>query len=438
MNDPYVDPRTGVLRNKLGITDESELAAAEADVTAAALFALEMSPFLGEGHFDFAHLRALHVQIFGEIYRWAGKPRTVNIARSALFCPVQNIEPFASSVFTELRDENYLVGLDRSDLVKRVAALYGQLNALHPFREGNGRTQRAFITQLGRLGGWRVAWAGLDRAVNDEASRRSLERGDDDGLTEMIDELLTHEPEPAVPTGVPRRVVLVIPDVASALPGGVEELRRGPYPAEVVCSQCHEEFALRDEPCTVLRKPVPPPLPGWFAFAHARCSRSRVLPAPSARELREWQAERLDGGDDATGVAIVLATNPRRAAFAWRPEAPLLASAGADVLDLFLNIATSLGLRSSASLAVPTERVPGWAVAVRPEIGEVVVVDPEGVRQFAGTGLDLPREWVDAIGASGECALFAVSRGELTPNGMKVAAQQGRVVSGLAAASLVE
>lgn len=435
MGDPYADPSTGVLRNRLGITDSDELRAAEADISAAALFRLETSSHLGEGHFDFSHLRALHVHIFGEIYSWAGKPRTVDMAKGAWFCLARNIEDFAASVFRELAADNYLVGLDRPDLVKGIAATYGQLNALHPFREGNGRTQRAFLTQLGRLGGWRLRWSDLDRDTNDEASRRSLEDGDDSALAEMINTLLEEEPS-SVPVETARRVVLAIPAVAAEVPGGLEPARRGPYPSQARCSTCGEQYAVDDEPSVVLLRPLPPPDHGILTFAHARCGRSRILRQPSAREVREWHAAREREGDDATGRAIVIGKPSVRAGFVWRPDFHFLGSAGGDVIDPLFNKGLALGLQLAPIPAPPDERTPGWSVTVDTRSRSVNVTDPEGGVAFMGAEMDLPPTWIEAVVTSGECVIYQVSRGELDSAGLAVAAQEGRVLVGLAAATV--
>lgn len=435
MGDPYVDPRSGVLRNRLGITDEDELRAAEADITAAALFQLEMAPHLGEGHFDFVHLRALHVHLFGEIYSWAGRPRTVDIAKGSWFCLARNIDEFATSVFRELADENYLVGLDRPDLARRVAALYGQLNALHPFREGNGRTQRAFLTALGRLGGWRVRWSELDAVTNNEASARSLERGDDAALAEMFDFLLEEVPVALELAGTRRRVVLAIPEVAVGLAPALEQVRAGPYPREVTCPVCSEEYALVASPTVVRVQPMPELDPGIVTCAHARCDRSRVLPPPSARQIREWRVRRTEPLD-ATALAFVVAAPFARAALAWRTDDILLKQAGDDVIDPFLGTGLRLGLRPVAAPEPPDERTPGWSVTVDVASSAVTVKDPRGKDALVGRNLDLSPEWVDAVATTGECALFLVSRGDVDVEGLARAGRQGRLVAGLAEAAL--
>ena len=83
-DDPYADPATGVLRNKLGLATTAELAAAEREITHAALILLRESPV--RPSYDLPHLCEIHRRIFGDIYDWAGQVRTVAIAKGSLFC----------------------------------------------------------------------------------------------------------------------------------------------------------------------------------------------------------------------------------------------------------------------------------------------------------------------------------------------------------------
>ena len=88
--DPYADPATGVLRNKLGLSTAGELEAAEREITHAALIFLKESPV--PPSYDLGHLCAIHRRIFGDIYDWAGQLRTVAIAKGSWFCLPQYIE----------------------------------------------------------------------------------------------------------------------------------------------------------------------------------------------------------------------------------------------------------------------------------------------------------------------------------------------------------
>lgn len=187
MIDPYALPN-GVLRNNLGITDQQLLTSAEADITRARLVQLIERPLAGA--YDLSHLRAFHAVIFGDVYSWAGELRTVDIAKRTPFCPAVNIASYADEVFGRLRSSDFLRSLPRSRFITGLADLYGDLNALHPFREGNGRSRRAFIAQLASDAGYHVSWAQLDAARNEEASIKSF-LGDNTPLERLLDELIT-------------------------------------------------------------------------------------------------------------------------------------------------------------------------------------------------------------------------------------------------------
>ena len=186
-DDPYADPVTGVLRNKLGLGTVADLAAAEREITHAALLLLHESPV--RATYDLPHLCTIHQRIFGDIYEWAGQIRTVSIAKGDLFCIPQYIEPASAEIFRTLRDESFLRGLDRGPFIDRLAFYLGEVNAVHPFREGNGRTQRAFFEQLARGAGFALNWQRLDADQNITASA-AIMRGDAEPMRKMLDTLI--------------------------------------------------------------------------------------------------------------------------------------------------------------------------------------------------------------------------------------------------------
>ena len=187
MNDPYAMPN-GVLRNKLGITDHQLLDAAEADITRARLVMLTERPL--PGAYDLGHFQAFHAAIFGDIYPWAGELRTVNIAKRTPFCPARNLVSYAGEVFGRLASSGHLRDLPRQEFVIRLAELYGDMNVLHPFREGNGRAQRAFLAQLSTDAGYDLNWSSMDPQRNEDASVKSF-LGDNSLLEQVLDELIT-------------------------------------------------------------------------------------------------------------------------------------------------------------------------------------------------------------------------------------------------------
>jgi cell filamentation protein len=185
--DPYVDPVTGLLRNKLGLSTAGELETAEREITHAALIFLKEAPV--PPSYELGHLRTIHRRIFGDIYDWAGQLRTVAIAKGAWFCLPQYIESAAAEVFRALHDENLLRGLPRGEFTERLTYYRGEVNAIHPFREGNGRAQRAFFEQLASDAGFILDWQHLDAGRNIAASA-AIMRGDPTLMGKMLDELV--------------------------------------------------------------------------------------------------------------------------------------------------------------------------------------------------------------------------------------------------------
>ncbi len=185
---PYSDPVTGVLCNKLGLSTAAGLEAAEREITHAALILLHQSPV--SPSCDLSHLREIHERIFGGIYERAGQIRTVAMAKESMFCLPQYIDSCAAIIFGELHDEDCLRGLSRDAFVGRLAYYLGEVNALHPVREGNGRAQRAFFAQLARSTGFTLAWQHLDAARNVGASA-AIMRGDPEPMRKMLDAPVT-------------------------------------------------------------------------------------------------------------------------------------------------------------------------------------------------------------------------------------------------------
>lgn len=154
-DDPkYCYPHSSVLKNRLNLHNEEELGRAERDITSGKLAWLQKSPIRGD--LDMKHLQKMHKYIFGEVYAWAGKIRTVDIAKGNLFCKSQFIGDMAEDVFGKLKGENFLIGCSEDRMAGRLAWYTGEINALHPFREGNGRSQREFIRCTAAVAGYTI------------------------------------------------------------------------------------------------------------------------------------------------------------------------------------------------------------------------------------------------------------------------------------------
>jgi cell filamentation protein len=146
----YFIPGTEVLRNKLGATDARALEEAERKITALALPDLRANPppLTPEGHCE------VHRRLFGEIYTWAGGFRDVVLQKEGTrFVEPQRIAAALAESYAQLRAEHNLAGTSRERFVDRAALYLAQWNLVHPFREGNGRTQRIMLQALGREAG---------------------------------------------------------------------------------------------------------------------------------------------------------------------------------------------------------------------------------------------------------------------------------------------
>jgi cell filamentation protein len=142
--DPYCYPGTGVLKNRLNLRKQTDLDAFEAEITAQR--AAEPLP---SGRLGYAHYRALHRHLFQDVYSWAGTIRTVRISKGDnAFCYPEHIDREMRRLFAALAKLKYFRALGAEDFATEATHFLAELNATHPFREGNGRTQLSFLTLL--------------------------------------------------------------------------------------------------------------------------------------------------------------------------------------------------------------------------------------------------------------------------------------------------
>jgi len=185
-SDPDFDSANGVLRNLRGFTGSRQLDRFERRQALRALIDLTLNPV--RGNFDQSHLQTIHRRIFDQIYPWAGELRRMNIARqgSYPFALVQFIQRNLDRTFSQLESEGHLKGLGVRAVVDRAGFYLGELNTLHPFREGNGRTQREFIHELALEAGYTLDWSRVSQKQMYEASALSHNLGKSAALTEVI------------------------------------------------------------------------------------------------------------------------------------------------------------------------------------------------------------------------------------------------------------
>ena len=157
--DCYED--TTCLINKFGIKDDEQLSVIEGQITFAKGSKLERDPI--KGSFDFEHYKAIHKYLFDDIYEWAGEIRSVDISKKGTnFAKTNEIEQLATACFERLKSANYFKGQSFDEYINSIVDFYCVTNMIHPFREGNGRTQRIFISQLIRFAGYDVDFSTVD------------------------------------------------------------------------------------------------------------------------------------------------------------------------------------------------------------------------------------------------------------------------------------
>lgn len=137
------------MKNRLGLRDQTALTNFENF----SLFLRSDEPLPG-GRLTVSHYQAIHRHLFGDVYRWAGRVRTVRIAKGGnAFCFPEHIKSSMRTLFDRLHEEGQFKTLSADRFAGRSAAFLAELNAIHPFREGNGRTQMIFLNLVATRAG---------------------------------------------------------------------------------------------------------------------------------------------------------------------------------------------------------------------------------------------------------------------------------------------
>lgn len=181
-------PDTTVLVNKLGIKKQEELNSIERQFVLLRSSQVEKEAVFENVSFDF--YKSLHKQLFGDLYEWAGTVRNINISKKGtVFCNADDIEKTGKLKFQRLAELNYLKKLNKSTFLDELSELYHDLNMLHPFREGNGRTLRLFVTLLVRNAGYNLNFSECDSDLLMIATIKAAQ-GDISLLREVFAELV--------------------------------------------------------------------------------------------------------------------------------------------------------------------------------------------------------------------------------------------------------
>ena len=198
----YFIPGTKVLKNRLGLDDAEELRIVEEKLVFLRIAELEAAPL--KGAFDYAHFKAIHRHLFQDVYEWAGEERTAPVgqfmikAGHAYYPAGPEMTKAAEKLFAGLAQDNFLRGLGFDEFVAKLAELWGELNVVHSFREGNTRTQTVFFDALVRAAGYRLD---VERLANDEDVRaefiaarfHSQDTGDNAQLEEVLRGIVTQQ-----------------------------------------------------------------------------------------------------------------------------------------------------------------------------------------------------------------------------------------------------
>ncbi len=170
----YCYPDSNVLKNKLNIRDNKLLKTAEEEITLIKQMELFKNPI--KGNFSKAHLMNIHKFIFEDIYSFAGKIRREQISKAyTMFYPPNLIDRELDKVFAKIKEKNMLKETDEEKIFDNLAYVMAELNIIHPFREGNGRSIREFIRLMAKRMGYDLNWGNVDKEELLEASILSVD-----------------------------------------------------------------------------------------------------------------------------------------------------------------------------------------------------------------------------------------------------------------------
>jgi cell filamentation protein len=185
VDDPYTYENSTILVNKLGLREQPALDAFEAEISSA-----RAEEPLPEGVLDFTQYKSVHHHLFQDVYEWAGQVRTVRLFKGGNpFCFPENIEGQAARLFDELKEANYFRDLDAAAFSRKTAHFLAELNAIHAFREGNGRSQLTFLALVASHAGHPLDLERLDPDEMLAAMIASFD-GEEGMLTDIIEKLI--------------------------------------------------------------------------------------------------------------------------------------------------------------------------------------------------------------------------------------------------------
>jgi cell filamentation protein len=184
-SDPYCYAGTSVLKNIPGLRDPTALERFESVIVKERSFEA-----LPRGNLSIRHYRSIHHHLFQDVYRWAGRFRFVRIHKgNSTFCYPEHISDQMKELFASLKQADYFVDSRAAAFASRAAHFLATLNAIHPFREGNGRAQNAFLGLLAARAGHGLEFSRLNETAFRAAMIESFS-GSEEPLARQIRELI--------------------------------------------------------------------------------------------------------------------------------------------------------------------------------------------------------------------------------------------------------
>ncbi|WP_374947326.1 Fic/DOC family protein [Agreia sp.] len=215
--DSYLwEPGGSVLRNLYGERDGVALAQREYSETSKQQAKIELGVTPIARTYDAEHLRAIHRQLFGNVYEWAGEYRTVGMTKNlSEFAKLSDVPRYLDDASRLLRGAQWST-MNRDQFA---AEVFAYVNQAHPFREGNGRAAKLFMQQVSELSPYRIDYSPAVSGVTPEIwNQQSMLSGPDRGR---------YEPQPAELVPVFRAMAVERPPAPQAsAPGASTELRR--------------------------------------------------------------------------------------------------------------------------------------------------------------------------------------------------------------------
>ena len=195
--EPECYPDTNVYVNLLDISDRKTLDEVERGITILNAQRLEQNSGrifdLGaEVDFSLAHLKAIHKYLFQEIFEWAGELRSFDLRKGIdIFCPHTEIDYYAEEIRKEIVSDNYLHNVEDEFVPKKLARYIGLLNKLHPFPDGNGRSQRIFVSHLAKQAGFQINWSTVSPHENAYTHQAAHRNNNYSGLEQVMQRIVS-------------------------------------------------------------------------------------------------------------------------------------------------------------------------------------------------------------------------------------------------------